>query len=318
MFRILFVLLAVCVTTSVMADATPNPNVPVEYTQLEYIETTGAQWIDSGVMAADDVGLAAEFYKMTTGDQVVMGGVSSAGQSVSSVYINPAVSLLFAWNGWGRMFEQNSTFKTQLNTWYDAKLNFYNDRKTFIDGVQYHNLDVSLGASEPYNIYMFALWWGDTNTVSNYFIGRVRSMQITKGDHLIRDLVPVRRNSDGESGLYDIVNGMFYVSQGSENFIPSARVAGLDGNNNLVWVCDAGLAYNSLGGCSQLCLAGITTLNTSTGIIAPLFATANTSPALHIKNDKGTCHADLIPGTGQNAIHIRYDGQVYHTMNINK
>ncbi len=82
--------------------------------------------------------------------------------------------------------------------------------------------------------------------------------------------------------------------------------------------CPMGSEFNSAGVCAQLCLAGITTLNTSTGVVAPLFAVANTAPAIHIKNTNGACHADLIPGTGQNAIHIRYNGQVYHTMNVNK
>ncbi len=89
-------------------------------------------------------------------------------------------------------------------------------------------------------------------------------------------------------------------------------------SNNCPWVCNDDFGRTAADTCAPLCTAGITTLNTSTGIRAPLFAVANTSPAIHIKNNNGTCHADLIPGTGENAIHIRYNGQVYHTMNVNK
>ncbi len=81
-------------------------------------------------------------------------------------------------------------------------------------------------------------------------------------------------------------------------------------------VCDDGFVLNSLGACSKLCTAGITKLNSSTGVIAPLFETAYTVPAIHVRNANGTCHADLIPGTATNAIHINYQGQVYHTMNV--
>ncbi len=84
------------------------------------------------------------------------------------------------------------------------------------------------------------------------------------------------------------------------------------------WVCNSGLGRTAADTCAPLCGAGITTLNTSTGVRVPLFAVANTSPAIHIKNKNGICHADLIQGTSENAIHIRYNGITYHTTNDNK
>ncbi len=89
-------------------------------------------------------------------------------------------------------------------------------------------------------------------------------------------------------------------------------------SNNCPWLCRDGLGRTAADTCMPLCTAGVTTLNTLTGVRAPLFAVANTVPAIHIKNANGTCHADLIPSLGKNALHIRYNGQVYHTMNVNK
>ncbi len=81
------------------------------------------------------------------------------------------------------------------------------------------------------------------------------------------------------------------------------------------YTCNAGYNKTYNGNCAQICTAGITKLNSSTGVVVPLFETANTVPAIHIRNQNGTCHADLIPGTTTNAIHIRYNGQTYHTVN---
>ena len=50
-------------------------------------------------------------------------------------------------------------------------------------------------------------------------------MKITKGSQVIRDLLPVKRNSDNAVGLYDIENGVFYQSQSSEPFVPHYKVS---------------------------------------------------------------------------------------------
>ncbi len=104
-----------------------------------------------------------------------------------------------------------------------------------------------------------------------------------------------------------------YTGPGTPDSVDSTIVDA----NDCPWACSDGFGRTATDTCMPLCTAGITTLNTSTGVRAPLFAAANTSPALHIRNNVGTCHADLILGTADKAIHIRYNGQTYHTTNIN-
>ncbi len=91
-----------------------------------------------------------------------------------------------------------------------------------------------------------------------------------------------------------------------------------ENGDNCPWKCNDGLGRTAADTCAPLCAAGMTKINTSTGVVVPLFEAANTSPAIHIRNQNGTCHADLIPGTTTNAIHIRYNGVTYHTTNDNK
>lgn len=44
-------------------------------------------------------------------------------------------------------------------------------------------------------------------------------LKFTKGGHIVRNLIPVQRNSDNEVGLWDMENQVFYTSQGNEPFV---------------------------------------------------------------------------------------------------
>lgn len=44
-------------------------------------------------------------------------------------------------------------------------------------------------------------------------------VKIYEGDTLVRDCIPVFRKSDNEVGMYDLVNGVFYMNQGAGNFV---------------------------------------------------------------------------------------------------
>ncbi len=67
--------------------------------------------------------------------------------------------------------------------------------------------------------------------------------------------------------------------------------------NDCPWRCSDGFGRTASNTCATLCKAGVTKLNTSTGIVVPLFATANTVPAIHIKKCKR--HVSCRPDTGR-------------------
>ncbi|MDW2958723.1 MAG: hypothetical protein R8M37_02845 [Alphaproteobacteria bacterium] len=63
-----------------------------------------------------------------------------------------------------------------------------------------------------------------------------------------------------------------------------------------------------------LCAAGITKLNTSGGLSFPLYSDKSTSPSIHIKYNDMVCYVDLESGGASNAINVKYNGVVYHTV----
>ena len=59
--------------------------------------------------------------------------------------------------------------------------------------------------------------WGD-----KLFTGRIYSLQMYEDDKLVLDLIPVRRESDGELGMFNRVTNEFYGNSGLNDFTPGA------------------------------------------------------------------------------------------------
>ncbi len=77
-------------------------------------------------------------------------------------------------------------------------------------------------------------------------------------------------------------------------------------------VCNAGYGKSADGECLPVCTAGISAINTSTGLSIPLFTEKHTSPALHVGYNNRVCYADLMTGRTADAININVGGQTYH------
>ena len=63
------------------------------------------------------------------------------------------------------------------------------------------------------------------------------------------------------------------------------------------------------------CASGITVLRTSSGVSVPLWGDKQTSPAIHVRYNDVTCYGNLESGQSANAINLKYNGTVYHTIN---
>ena len=77
--------------------------------------------------------------------------------------------------------------------------------------------------------YMFAIW-NDTNSTANKWRNKIWRFceadvyycKITKGDTVVRDLIPVLYK--GKGALYDKVHKKFYLSEGDEHFITGPKI----------------------------------------------------------------------------------------------
>lgn len=187
--------------------------VPTGYTQLQYLESTGTQWIDTGIAPTNTTGVRVEFNKKATGDQVVVGIL---GSSSENLYVNPATTNLYI--PFAQSYGQATYGPYAYNTDYTVSINYKNDRKRYVNGVSFQNITTTL-TSTGKPLYMFA---GDrlTSDSANWFFkGRIYYLQITEGTELVRNFIPARRNSDGVLGMYDTVTNAFFINNGTGEFI---------------------------------------------------------------------------------------------------
>ena len=187
--------------------------LPKEYQRVEYIESTGTQYIDTGVIPKAT--LNGEFDLMSIDGGYPFG--STNGQDTDY---------------WGMNFHRgDNTFQLYLGTgnyplvssWkkdirYKISINnkkFYCDDNFLYDFSQTSN---GLNFNTNKSIYLFAL---NYNGVS-YSKFRFYAAKFFDDNVLIRDYIPCYRKSDYKAGLYDLENNQFYTNQGIEDFkLPS-------------------------------------------------------------------------------------------------
>lgn len=208
-------------------------------TRLEYIETTGTQYVDTGVeldatTAESEGGLAFESDMAwvqidrddgVTDDYCYLGAKGSSSKSyVMPIMINGHKEYGGAAECWYRW-----TMKNEILTYYrpyervkvsgsvkagtgGLKLSF-NDIPTWTGGSD----DAGVCTSDGLSFYLFA---ENNNGVAKGFVkARCFGLKLWKDGELVRNFVPVRRESDQKVGLYDEVSKTFFINRGDGAFV---------------------------------------------------------------------------------------------------
>ncbi len=183
--------------------------LPSEYQQVEYIEGTGTQYINTGVNATNDIEIISEFAStdITQNRCYVFGVYGNSNQRIQFSYSDPA---FIGW--WDQYTNSISYFEVDTNKHIIkvSKGEFILDDKninTMKDGY--------FASYTP--IYMFAL--NANETISNVSKIKLYNTEIYKEGTLIRKYIPCYRKSDNVAGLYDLVNNIFYTNSGTGSFI---------------------------------------------------------------------------------------------------
>lgn len=178
--------------------------LPAGYTRLEYIQSTGTQYIETGIRG--QANLMVETTVMGTGD---LGIIFSFDQDYSGSYVGDSGSKFRAA---GTFSDSNSLNKTFIRTSW-AQNSTKLTQTTTIDNqtITYTNY---VRTPSTITIFRGANW----NSDSSYWIGRVYSFKAYINNELVQDLVPAK-NSSNVVGMYDIVNNRFYTKQGTDDFI---------------------------------------------------------------------------------------------------
>ena len=183
--------------------------LPEGYTQVDYIQSHGREYIDTGINADSNLRTIIDMtYDEPTGSNQNVGAIN-IGNNQLRYHILPQ-------NGYFKIYVQNTTYAVNTIA-IDTNRHLYD--------IDVPNRTIKVDENE-YNINN-----QDFNTQLNFWLfGRNSDSTIYKSKNtlykckmyvsgvLVRDFIPCYRNSDNEVGLYDLANDVFYTNDGNDAF----------------------------------------------------------------------------------------------------
>lgn len=195
-----------------------TPPLPSEYKKIYYIESSGTQYIDTGVIAK--TGLSSEIYvKILQDGDFTISGVRKNNERLYLLHYYHRYTL--GYNGYYQS-EVSDIDYYKFNTVLKNRNQILkmNDEVILTKSINQNlNLDATIfifGSNNGYGnltypgsmrIYNMKIWEENNDGV----------------DVLVRNFVPCYRKSDHEYGLYDLVTEIFYENQGTGSFIGGAE-----------------------------------------------------------------------------------------------
>ena len=224
--------------------------LPKELEKIDYLESSGSNYINSGVYPSSDFRLVADVYlpSSATGERT-FAGIRYNDSAVEYYFYNGEPRF---WNTSGSLKSGSAMYDQRIK--YDAIYNSTGMKLSINDSVVASN-DIVYTGQQNYPITLFA--HSNAGSTMYYFIGRVYGLQMYSNGILVRDYIPVNRKSDNTKGLYDIVENKFYMYgsnspvQYSENVITSSTIVKTSSNHDIYakWATNTyQVAFNANGG----------------------------------------------------------------------
>lgn len=198
------------------------------YKEVEYLESTGKQYINTGVKVTPDYTVEVTFVmtqRNATWD-TLFGTRSNNTARFTARWANSATGKLGVHRSkiktasYESYDDANATKTMVTDTWHTIKLA---KREYTFDGQLRKTFSATTGTTAfSYPIYLFALC--NSGSPADYGYFRIKKARIWNDkDELIRDYVPCV-DLDGVGGMYDIVNDTFTKSGSSTKFNVGALI----------------------------------------------------------------------------------------------
>lgn len=197
-----------------------------EYQEVEYIESTGTQYIDTGFIPNQDTRVTMSGYLMPRASQVLsfpnFFGSRTNGTNDFAVGMRKAEGNRGMFFRYGKQQIDNIAGlygAVTLDGDFEIDCDKHRWSMSFANGNSGSNTFNYVVFDTGKNAYLF----GSNNGTDNAFIVmRLYACKIYDNGNLVRDFIPVYRKSDGAIGLYDLVGKSFYANAGTGTFLKGA------------------------------------------------------------------------------------------------
>lgn len=181
--------------------------LPIEYQEVEYIESNGKQYINSEVIASASIITEVKCQSFVGNKAIVASGNSSGIRYQIYASSDGTYYVAFADKG-------SSMGKVPFTEVATIKLDPV-AKKATMNGVEFEIAYTD--TVEAVSLWLFAR--NQKSNSANYrSTTKMWYCKMWDGDTLVRDFVPCYRKSDGEAGMYDLVTKTFFTNAGTGEF----------------------------------------------------------------------------------------------------
>jgi len=190
--------------------------IPANATRIRYLESTGTQYIDTGVLCDNNTNVEIGALWNTTSYNMIMFGVLDNSSGTTYRFMTQIYNQNNPQSYWGASTSSTRSGAAR-NEWHDYALG---SGVFKVDGSTVQTwADVSFTTTA--NLFVLARSLKNVNDpatiADSFFRGRVRYVRITKSGVLVRDFVPVRVGTVGY--LFDRVSGQLFGNAGTGDFV---------------------------------------------------------------------------------------------------
>lgn len=192
--------------TQMFVNTGVNTTISSGLVELEYIESTGTQYIDTGIKASKTLKVEADIDVSPASGWVMILGDYTSGSYFSWWRQNTTI---YAYYG------SNNKTLAELT----GKRKYISNNTNNIWSIDTSKITVAPNSSDfsknGNNLYLFSV-----NNGGNYNKASMKlySCKIYDNGTLVRDFIPAKRISDSKCGLWDKVNFKFYTDENGGNF----------------------------------------------------------------------------------------------------
>ena len=273
------------------------------YQQLEYIESTGTQWIDTGITLGGGANYKNTDIKLEYDAVINEGTIWQVSGTVGGegIFVGVDGSNKISYGG-GNQIVTGVTNPYVRCLWTNDAPNGRVTVKNTITGINIVDVTYTpVEKTSSINIFLFNYPMANGLVSHNYMSGKMYGAKIYNKGTLVRDFVPVIQQSTGKYGMYDKVNGVFYpnAAASGDDFTPGPIVENDPGVPRGLW--SATWANNSTTGVVGGTASGnarCTNVNASNGAVATAAQLASSAWNTHGRY----CWCNLASITIDNAV----------------
>ena len=196
--------------------------LPKEYQEVEYIESTGTQYIDTGTKVSTNNKIIMDLQFTDTSYQQINGGYYK--YSVSGTAYTTRNDIGVSSTGTFFMGAASTSITTDVTADTNRHI-FMVDATTGEWSIDDVSGSVTPNTHSDYDVTVLIGARSGRNTSgrilapTSYCEEKIYNVKIYTSGNLVRDFIPCYRKIDKKPGLYDVFNDVFYTNSGSGTFL---------------------------------------------------------------------------------------------------